>query len=113
MWLRIDGLSEPFHVPRPTGVERTILLRYLMDNALRVSGAALPADPGRAEFLALCSRCHELPDPRSHAPEDWVAVVARMSARMASMLGAALPPDQQRDIARYLAAVSDASVKAP
>lgn len=108
MWLRIDGLSGTFDVPRPTGVERTILLRYLIANALQVSGAALPASPGRAEFVSLCSRCHELPDPGSYAPEDWTGVVVRMAERMTSMLGAALTPDQQRDIARYLAAASAA-----
>lgn len=110
MWLRIDGLPEGLPVPRPTGAERTMMLRYLIANALRVSGAALPVGPGRAEFAAVCSRCHELPDPRSHASEDWLAVVARMGERMDSMLGTALAANQQSDIVRYLAAASGASM---
>ena len=109
MWLRIDGLPEGFHVPRPTGAERTVMLRYLIGNALRVSGAALPAGPGRAEFVTACSRCHELPDPRSHASEDWLAVVVRMGERMTSMLGTTLTATQQADVVRYLAAASAAS----
>jgi hypothetical protein len=106
MWLRIDGLPESVDVARPTGAERTVMLRYLIGNALQVSGAALPAGPGRAEFVAVCSRCHELPDPGSRAQEDWLAVVVRMGDRMQSMLGTALAADQQSDIVRYLAAAS-------
>lgn len=109
MWLRIDGLPEAFDVPRPTGAERTVMLRYLIGNALRVSGAALPSGEGRTEFLALCGRCHELPDPRAHAPEDWLAVVTRMEQRMNSMLGSTLTASQQGAVARYLAAVSAGS----
>jgi len=106
MWLRIDGLPADVEVPRPGGAERTVMLRYLISHGLQVSGAALPAAPGRTEFVATCSRCHELPDPRSHSADHWPGVVARMGERMTSMLGAGLGTERQTEIERYLSAAA-------
>ena len=58
MWLRMDFIADTFGVRRPTTPERYYLLEYLTTNALRVSGATLPAGPGRENFEAVCSRCH-------------------------------------------------------
>lgn len=106
MWLRIDGLPAGVDVVRPTSAERVVILRYLIGNALQVSGVPLPAAPGRVDFVSVCSRCHELPDPRSYASDDWSAVVTRMGERMQSMLGTALTADQSSEIVRYLVTVS-------
>ncbi len=106
MWLRIDGLEPGFAVPVPTSAERIMILRYLIDNALRVSGTTLPAGPERAFFSATCSRCHELPDPKHHSYEEWVVVTRRMMDRMETMLGVTLTPEEFSKIALYLETTS-------
>lgn len=102
MWLRIDGLSEDYDIPRPTVAERTAILRYLSRHALQTSGAALPVGPGRNTYVGICGRCHELPDVHSHAAGDWGAVVARMQERMESMLGTTMDAEEQAAILGYL-----------
>ena len=106
MWLRIDGLAHTRPVAVPASAERMVMLQYLIANALTVSGAALPAGPDRALFAATCARCHELPDPRQHAAEDWVAVVERMMQRMQTMLGDSLTPKDHDKIVQYLQSTS-------
>jgi cytochrome c5 len=108
MWLRMDGLPAGFAIERPTSAERTVVLRYLSRHALRTSGAALPEGEGRNAFVEVCGRCHELPDVRTHAAEDWGAVVARMQERMVSMLGAGMRADEQSSILAYLVAAARA-----
>ena len=34
-------------------------------------------------FSIACTQCHALPDPRSHTPPEWPAVVERMKEHMA------------------------------
>lgn len=106
MWLRIDGLQPGFAVPVPTSAQRLMILRYLIDNALRVSGTTLPPGPERTFFSAACSRCHELPDPRHHSYEEWVVITQRMMDRMETMLGASLTPEEYSRITLYLEATS-------
>ncbi len=106
MWLRMERVSPSFNVPVPTSAERLVIQRYAIDNALRVSGASLPAAPGRSFFSATCSRCHDLPDPRQHSPEDWVAVVRRMMDRMDQMLGETLDQNEYARVVEYLRRVS-------
>ncbi len=108
MWLRIDGLDQGYGVPVPTAAERTAMLRYLIRHALKVTGAALPPGPGRVRFVAVCSRCHEIPDPTAYGPEQWNAVLTRMGERMESMLRQPLSPDDESMIGQYLAAASGA-----
>ena len=106
MWMRIDKVAPEFNVPRPTAGDRVVMLRYLEENALKVSAATLPQLQGRNSFIATCGRCHELPDPKQHSANDWVAVVDRMSRRMQEMLGEV--PDRQTlmQIEIYLAGAS-------
>ncbi len=109
MWLRTDRVASVFAVPRPTTGERITILQYLLDNSLKVSAGALPAGPGRDLFTGTCSRCHALPDPTQHSPEDWVAVVRRMTERMQQMLGERPKRDDFQRIVLYLESVSRAA----
>jgi cytochrome c5 len=106
MWLRIDRVSGEFGVPVPNTAERAVLLPYLLEHALKVGDAELPAGPGREEFRATCSRCHELPDPRQHSPVDWVAVARRMNQHMEDMLGRTINREDFTRIVRYLETAS-------
>lgn len=109
MWLRMDNLDSAYHVAMPTAAERMVMLDYLIANALKVSGSDLPAGPGREMFSLTCSRCHELPDPRQHSPDDWTAVVRRMSVHLEVMLGESLSHDDVGRIASYLRTISAAT----
>ena len=55
MWLRMDRLPDSLGLSLPHSGERVALLGYLEENALRVSGATLPAGTGRDEFAMICS----------------------------------------------------------
>ena len=102
MWLRMEWLPDTLGVAVPTMSERFVILEYLTANALQVSGAALPPGPGRETFAQICSRCHALPDPRVHSPEDWPTVYARMERNMERMN---VPPpvgQQPSEILTYL-----------
>lgn len=106
MWLRMEWLPKTLDVQVPTMGERYVMLEYLTATALKVSGAALPAGRGRDDFSLICSRCHALPDPRVHSPEDWPTVFARMERNMERMK---VPPpvgSQTTDILLYLQATS-------
>jgi cytochrome c5 len=106
MWLRMEGLAGPDRVPIPSSAERTVMLRYFIEHAIRVSGVSLPAGPNRGLYVAVCSRCHELADPRQYPSADWLAVVERMDGHLATMLNQPLPPEEQAKIVAYLDAAS-------
>jgi len=55
---------------------------------------------GRALYVDKCSGCHNLHLPAEHTPEEWKGYVAYMTA------DAKITPEEQRAIARYLAAAS-------
>lgn len=106
MWLRMELLPASLSVKTPTVAERFAILEYLNANALKVSGATLPAGTGREAFSQVCSRCHALPDPRVHSREDWPTVFARMEGNMERMK---VPPptrEQTTDILLYLQTVA-------
>ena len=106
MWLRMELLPPSLGVKVPTMAERFALLDYMTANALRVSGATLPAGPGRESFAQVCSRCHALPDPRVHSRADWPTVFARMEQNMVRMQ---VPPpsrEQATDLLLYLQTVA-------
>jgi cytochrome c5 len=107
MWLRIDLLAENPRVKVPTIQQRQVMLQYLVDHALQVSGATLPAGPGRSAFSETCSRCHALPDPRQHSPADWPQVVLRMGQRMDQLKLNRPTPEQTQQIIAYLSQVSN------
>lgn len=102
MWLRMDAISERFHVQAPTLAERATMVAYVTRHALEVSGANLPAGPGREVFAEVCSKCHALPDPRVHSAQDWVAVFERMERNMERMKLKPLARAQTTDILLYL-----------
>lgn len=102
MWLRMDLLPETFGVQTPLAGERAQLLNYLTDYALVVSGGALPPGKGREDFANVCSRCHALPDPAAHSPEDWVAVFQRMQRNMGRMKVPPPTAEQSEGILLYL-----------
>lgn len=106
MWLRVDHLPPEFNVPRPTTAERYVILQYMLDHAFHVTTADLPAGPGRELFSTTCARCHDLPDPKQHSPEDWVAVVVRMARHSQDMLGVTVPREQVQRMILYLENVS-------
>lgn len=102
MWLRVEGLNPTLNVPVPSVSERFLMLNYLTANALKVSGANLPAGTGREAFQLVCSRCHALPDPRNHSAQDWPTVFARMETNMTRMKVPPLQGTQTTDILLYL-----------
>lgn len=102
MWLRMDRVAPKYEIPMPTAAERVVMARYLADNALQVSRAELPAGTGREAFVNACSRCHELPDPAQHPPQDWAGVVQRMAGHVNEILGDALTSGEIRSIVSYL-----------
>jgi cytochrome c5 len=106
MWLRMGLLSPSLGVKVPTMADRFAMLDYLTANALKVSGATLPAGRGREAFAEICSRCHALPDPRVHSSADWPTVFARMEQNMIRMQ---VPPptrEQTSDLLLYLQTVA-------
>lgn len=106
MWLRMEGLAGPNQVPIPSAVERTVMVRYFIEYAIRTSNVTLPSGPDRALYVAVCSRCHELPDPRKYPSADWPAVTERMGGHLRTMLNQPLTPDEQAKIVAYLDFVS-------
>ena len=106
MWLRTELIDTAFGVPVPNGAERLVMAEYLVDNALQVRRSGLPAGAGRDLFVATCGRCHELPDPSQHSPEDWGGVVTRMTGHSESMLGQFTSQADTRRLIAYLQTAS-------
>lgn len=106
MWLRMDRLPEGMALEVPDQGARSMLLSYLTANALPVSAATLPEGEGRETFDAICSRCHALPDPRVHSPEDWLTVYLRMERNMERMNVAPATRAETELILGYLQEVS-------
>jgi len=102
MWLRAGALDSALHVPVPDNAQRIVISEYMIANALKATAGTLPDFPGRDEFLATCTRCHGLPDVRTHSAEDWAAVVRRMNTRMETMLRQTLTPDQIQRVVMFL-----------
>jgi len=102
MWLRMDELPDSLGIRKLAEGERTRVSTYLMTNALQVSDADLPPGPGKADFEAICSRCHALPDIRVHSPQDWPSVYMRMERNMERMNVRPASQDQTSRILLYL-----------
>jgi hypothetical protein len=98
----MDRLPEAFRVQTPLGGERAQLLNYLTEYALVVSGSTLPSGRGRDDFAKICSRCHALPDPHVHSPQDWVAVFQRMERNTGRMKVAPPTAEESERILAYL-----------
>jgi len=106
MWLRTEGVAEEYNLPVPDPRERVVILDYVLEHALVVRRAELPAGPGRNLFAANCARCHELPDPSQHSSNDWPAVVIRMRQHMVQMLGQSPQQSDVQEVILYLERVS-------
>jgi mono/diheme cytochrome c family protein len=57
-------------------------------------------EQGRSVYLSHCGQCHQLPDPKSHAPGKWPQEVAEMKQR------AKLSDEQGEQIVAYLVGIS-------
>jgi cytochrome c2 len=106
MWLRTEGVAEDYNLSVPDPRARVVILNYVLENALVVSRAELPPGAGRAVFARECARCHELPDPGQHSPDDWAAVVIRMRQHMVQMLGQSPSQSDVQEVILYLEQVS-------
>ncbi len=106
MWLRMEWLPESLKVQLPSMAERYEILQYLTGNALKVSGAVLPAGKGRDDFALVCSRCHALPDLRVHSSADWGIVYARMERNIERMKVAPPTGQQSENVLSYLQTVA-------
>lgn len=102
MWLRMDRLPDSLGIRTADEGDRGALLTYLSANALRVSGAELPAGQGREDFAVICSRCHALPDIKIHSSGDWPSVFMRMERNMERMNVQPPTPAQGDRILLYL-----------
>jgi len=109
MWLRMDRLPGDLALAVPDEGARASMLAYLTANALPVSTATLPAGRGREEFAMICGRCHDLPDPMVHSPQDWLAVYLRMERNMERMNVSPATQAQTSAILAYLEGVSGAA----
>jgi cytochrome c5 len=95
----------PMHrIEVPSDEEEQVILAYLQAHALRAADPAELPDggPGARLFAEACSRCHALPDPVQHTPEEWPAVVARMRRHMREMGVAEVTDAQAAAIVAYL-----------
>jgi len=106
MWLRMDRLPDSLRIQTSNEGERGTVLSYLTANALRVSGAELPQGRGREDFVAICSRCHALPDIQIHASGDWPSVFLRMERNMERMNVSRPNQEQTGNILLYLQEVA-------
>jgi cytochrome c5 len=89
----------------PTVDERGTLLAYLQVHGLKAIAAdSVPAstDAGATAFTRTCGRCHALPDPTQHDPDEWPAVVARMRELMVQFKMDTVDAATGRQIAAYL-----------
>jgi cytochrome c2 len=105
MWVRIDMMAGALGVQTPSTAERAELLAYLQKHALTVA-AHLPAGPGKEAFERVCSRCHELNDPRMHTAPDWPLVVMRMEQDAEKMKVRGITHSEATEIISYLQAAS-------
>lgn len=83
-----DMMGTATRVEAPTAEEAEVMLGYLKKHGMRSTPVeALPesGSPGARLFARVCTRCHALPDPAQHAPEEWPGVVERMGGHMRAM----------------------------
>ena len=105
MWVRLDMMAGALGVQAPSTAERSLLLAYLQKNALKVA-ENLPPGPGKDVFMAVCSRCHVLADPKMHSPPDWPVVVMIMEKNMEKMHVSGVTRPQAEQIVSYLQSAS-------
>jgi hypothetical protein len=62
---------------------------------------------GRSIFVSTCSGCHELPDPATHSPKEWPAIVDEMRGEQEVELSV----DERDRLVWYLSAISARSTR--
>ena len=105
MFYRIDRMSGMMGIESPSPEERIAIVDYLKAHALSsVPQSSMPAagSPGASLFKEFCTRCHALPDPGSHTPSEWAAIVEKMQANMKVMNKKTMTPTDQDEILVYL-----------
>jgi cytochrome c2 len=105
MWVRIDMMAGALGVETPSTAQRAELLAYLQKHALQVA-ANLPPGAGKAAFEEVCSRCHELNDPKMHTAPDWPLVVMRMERDAEKMKVRGITHSEAAEIITYLQSAS-------
>jgi cytochrome c5 len=103
------GMMGNGRLEAPDATEAQTLLAYLLRFAMvPATRAELQAgDPfDRAAFQTVCTRCHALPSPALHGPDEWPGVVARMRSNMQLMERPPLTSEQVEAIVRYLKAAT-------
>ncbi len=106
----VDRMDRRMQMMRTTiaplsGEEKNALIRYLQTNTFQaLDPGALPdgGKPGAQSFAQVCSRCHALPNPNVHGPQEWQVVVERMAMNMENVGFGPLAPEQQSAILDYL-----------
>lgn len=91
-------------IDAPSDEEAETILTYLRTHALRAVDPDELPDGGEAarHFARTCSRCHALPDPAQHTPDEWPGVVARMRVNMREMDVEGIADGQAAAIVGYL-----------
>ena len=100
---RMMGTATPVEAPAPEEVQA--ILGYLRKHGMRTTPVVMLPDsesPGARLFARVCSRCHALPDPAQHTPEEWPEVVARMREHMREMDVEESTEQETAMIVRYL-----------
>ena len=80
-------------IKAPTDSEIKTLIAYIQKHAQQPIDKTQYGDlntPAGKLFNAVCSQCHDLPDPKQHAAEEWPAVVQRMTRNM-ELMGKPVP----------------------
>ena len=92
-------------IKAPTDNELQTLVAYLQKHAQQAIDKTQYTDlnsPAGKTFMATCSQCHALPDPKQHTADEWPTVVARMTRNMDAM-GKAVPDQETLEaIVAYL-----------
>ncbi len=99
-------------VEAPSAEEAEVILGYLKKHGMRttpVEALPEPGSPGARLFARVCARCHALPDPAQHAPEEWPEVVVRMREHMRAMEVEESTDQESMMIVRYLQRAAAAS----
>jgi len=99
------GGAGMMNIKAPTPEEQNTILSYLKKHALTsVTASAIPAPhtQGALLFAATCSRCHALPNPKTHTAAEWPGVVAQMKGFMQSMGKPVMTGSEEQKITVYL-----------
>ncbi|ALP53740.1 hypothetical protein Tel_11660 [Candidatus Tenderia electrophaga] len=87
-------------IKAPSDNELQILAAYLQKHAQQAIDKTQYTDlnsPAGKTFMATCSQCHALPDPKQHTAAEWPTIVERMTRNMDAM-GKAVPDQETLEV---------------